>query len=105
MGIQQTLHEIAKFQFILAEGRKGNHLLFSPEMIRGAFAKNSEELGKLFQSKLEEINHALNYTFSLNTFEEKRDYIRTLNPEIQDALIFGYFQLLEGIEENEKIQH
>jgi len=96
MTINQTLHEIAKFQFILSEGRKGNHLLFSSEMIRGAFQKDSEQLRALFQTKLDEINAALNHTFSLQTFEEKRTYIGSLPEEIQHAMIFGYFQLLEG---------
>ena len=101
-SIQQTLHEIAKFHFILSEGRKGNHLLFSPEKIREAFSKNPEELKKLFQDKLDEINNALNQTFCLNTFEEKRKFLDTLTPEIQDAMIFGYFQLIDGAQQTEK---
>ncbi len=102
MSIEQTLHEIAKFHFVLSEGRKGNHLLFSSDMIRGAFSKQPEELGKLFQDKLEEINGALNQSFSIKSFEEKREYIRTLAPELQHAMIYGYFQLLEGNDSGEE---
>ncbi len=105
MSFEQTLHEIAKFQFILSEGRKGNHLLFNPDMIRGAFSKDQDELGKLFKEKLDEINKALNHTFSLCAFEEKRNYISTLSEEIQHALIYGYFQLLEGNGEKEKVMN
>ena len=96
MSIQQTLHEIAKFHFILSEGKKGNHLLFSPETIRQAFEKNPEDLKRMFQDKLDDINSALNHTFSLSTFEEKRGYLASLSPEIQHAMVFGYFQLIEG---------
>ncbi|HLG19865.1 MAG TPA: hypothetical protein VI895_08650 [Bdellovibrionota bacterium] len=105
MSMEQTLHEIAKFHFILSEGRKGNHLLFNPETIRDAFTKNPEDLKKMFQEKLDEINNALNHTFQLSTFEEKRNYISSLPAEIQHAMIFGYFQLLEGSEDQEKIIH
>lgn len=108
MSVEQTLHEIAKFHFILEEGRKGHHLLFNPEMIRCTFERDQAELLCLFQDKLGEINQALNHSFSLQTFEEKRDYIASLPVEVQHALIFGYFQLLEGnkaTEPEERILH
>jgi hypothetical protein len=99
MTVQQTLHEIAKFNFILEQGRKGNHLLFSSEIIRGAFSKSQPELMSLFQAKLDDINGALNQTFALSSFEEKRNYIDSLPPDVQHAMVFGYFQLLEGTNE------
>jgi hypothetical protein len=107
ISVEQTLHEIAKFHFILEEGRKGNHLLFSPEAIREAFLQDQAELLRLFQEKLNEINQALSQTFSLQSFEEKRDYIRALPADVQHALIFGYFQLLEGNagEPEERVLH
>jgi hypothetical protein len=106
-SIEQTMHEIAKFHFILEEGRKGNHLLFHPEAIREAFARDQAELLRLFQEKINEINQALNHTFSLASFEEKREYIRLLPADVRDALIFGYFQLLEGNagEPEERVLH
>ncbi|MFH1017192.1 MAG: hypothetical protein V1798_03295 [Pseudomonadota bacterium] len=107
LTLEKTLHELAKFQFVLSEGRKGNHLLFDSETIRGTFARDSAELSVLFQSKLEEINGALNQTFQFPSFEEKRRFIRTLPGELQQAMIYGYFQLLEGTEEEsvERILH
>lgn len=109
VSVEQTLHEIAKFQFILSEGRKGNHLIFSPDMIRAAFSREQNELVKLFREKLDEINKAVNHTFSLSSFEEKRNYIRSLPEDIRNPLIYGYFQLLEGndlVEEpRERILH
>ncbi len=107
MTLEKTLHELAKFQFVLSEGRKGNHLLFDSETIRETFQRDSSELSALFQSKIEEINTALNQTFQFASFEEKRDFIRTLSPDLRQAMIFGYFQLLEGTEEEsvERILH
>jgi hypothetical protein len=95
-NIDRTLREIAKFQFVLSEGRKGNHLLFDQEKIRGTFVKEPAELAQLFQNKLDEINAALNQTFQFETFEEKRTFINSLPEDIQQAMIFGYFQLLDG---------
>jgi hypothetical protein len=99
LTLERTLHELAKFQFVLSEGRKGNHLLFDPETIRVTFTRDPSELSVLFQSKMDEINTVLNQTFQFASFEEKREFIRKLPGEIQQAMVFGYFQLLEGMEE------
>jgi hypothetical protein len=94
-SVERTLHEIAKFHFILEEGRKGNHLLFHADAIRETFLRDPGELLRLFQGNIDEINRALNHTFSLPGFEEKRNYLRSLPADVQHALVFGYFQLLE----------
>jgi hypothetical protein len=99
LTVDKTLHEIAKFQFILEEGRKGNHLLFKSEAIRLTFSKDQAELLRLFREKLDEINLALNKSLTFESFEEKRDYISSLPDEIQQAMIFGYFKLLEAEED------
>ncbi len=98
LTLDTTMHEIAKFHFVLAEGRKGNHLLFDAETIRGTFTRQSEELTALLQTRIEEVNAALNQTFALATFEEKRKYIGSLAQDLQHAMIFGYFQILDGLE-------
>lgn len=95
-SLEKTLQEISKFHFILDEGRKGNHLLFSPELIRVTFSKDANELSSIFEKNIEHINVALNETFERKTFEEKRLYLESLSPELQSALVFGYFQLLEN---------
>ncbi len=96
MNLESTLSEIAKFQFILSEGRKGHHLLFDHESIKDAFKHKPEELMHTFETKLNEINEVLNEVFALKTFEQKRAYINTLSNEIKNALVYGYFQLLDG---------
>ena len=101
LTIEQTFNEISKFQFILTEGRKGNHLLFEPDTIRLAFRKDQGDLADLFEKEIERINEVLNHIFSLSTFEEKRSYLRTLPRDLQYAMVFGYFQLLDGQIEGE----
>lgn len=96
MTFENTLREISKFHFILSEGRKGNHLLFSPQIIRQTFEKNQVELAKSFEENLERINDILNHTFSIQSFEEKREYLGALPLDLQCTIVFGYFQLLDG---------
>jgi hypothetical protein len=94
-AVERTLREIAKFQFVLSEGRKGNHLLFEAETIRRTFLRDPNELAALFRGKIDEINVALNRTFEFETFEQKRDFLKSIPDDIQQALVFGYFQLLD----------
>ena len=104
ISLEETLQEISKFHFILSEGRKGNHLLFNPEIIRITFTRDEGDLFDLFEQKLDKINDVLNHSFSLKSFEEKRAYLSSLPTDLQCALVFGYFQLLDGqlIEEDEE---
>ena len=84
---------------------KGTTYYFCAPGCKAAFEKDSEKLRTLFNDKLDEINEVLNRTFSLPSFEEKRQYLASLRPDIQDAVVFGYFQLLEGSDNEEKPVH
>lgn len=96
MSVDQAMKEVSKFYLILSEGERGHHLLFSPEMIRMTFEKDSDELSKLFHDNLEEINRILNESMVFRNLEDKQDLIASQSEDIQRALVYGYFQLLEG---------
>lgn len=96
MDIADTFGELYKLNFILDEGRKGNHLLFNLEMIRLTFRDEHDSLLDLFEGRIEEINDVLNDLLLLDNFEEKKQYLQSLDNELQKAMIFGYFQLLDG---------
>ncbi|MCB0327304.1 MAG: hypothetical protein KDD52_06770 [Bdellovibrionales bacterium] len=96
LGIEETLAEISKFHFILEEGQKGLHILFSPEMIRETFSSQSQDLSDMFHDHLEEINKVINESFQFETIEEKRNYFASLSKDLQKALVYGYFQLIDG---------
>lgn len=96
MSQNQAMREVSKFYMILSEGEKGHHILFSPEMIRMTFEKDSSELSKLFHDNLEEINRVLNESMLIQNLDEKQDLIASQSEDLQRALVYGYFQLLEG---------
>lgn len=96
MTENQAMREVSKFYMILSEGEKGHHILFSPEMIRMTFEKDSSELSKLFHDNLEEINRVLNESMLIKNLDEKQDLIASQSEDLQRALVYGYFQLLEG---------
>lgn len=91
-----AMQEVSRFFTILSEGERGHHLLFSPEMIRMTFEKDSGELSKLFHDNIDEINRVLNQSMIFKTLDEKIDLIESQPLDMQRALVYGYFQLLEG---------
>ena len=90
------MNEVSNFFRILSEGERGHHILFSPEMIRMTFEKDSSELSKLFHDNIDEINRVLNQSMIFNTLDEKKDLIAAQTEDMQRALVYGYFQLLDG---------
>ena len=106
LNFDRTLAELAKFNFVLSEGRRGNHWLFDADLIRDTFSRNSDQLNLILRDRLGEINEALNKTFEHVTFEEKRRFIGTLPQDVRDGMIFGYFQLLDdGGDEAPRTNH
>jgi ketosteroid isomerase-like protein len=95
-SIEQAMREVSKFYLILSEGERGHHLLFTPEMIRMTFEKDVSELSKLFNDNLDEINRVLNQSMVAPGLDAKKDLIAAQSEDLQRALVYGYFQLLEG---------
>lgn len=95
-SVEDAMNEISKFYRIISQGERGHHVLFSPEMIHMTFEKDTSELSKLFHDHLDEINKVLNQGLIVKTLDEKRNLIESLPQDLQRALVYGYFQLLEG---------
>jgi hypothetical protein len=96
LSVNQAMREVSQFYLILSEGERGHHLLFTPEMIRMTFEKDANELSKLFHDNLEQINRVLNESMIIRDLDEKKDLIASQSEDLQRALVYGYFQLLEG---------
>lgn len=88
--------EMRKLEFILDSGERGNHLLFTPHMIHECYNNGEAQLNNLLEDNFDRIHEIINDTLFLQSFEEKRDYIRTLPNHLRHALIYGYFELIGG---------
>jgi len=84
-------------EFLIAEALKGNHLLFSNELIAEAFSRNLATLQAALESRRAEINRTVGELLSVGTLEEGRDFVSGLSRDVQHVLILLYFQLLEGV--------
>jgi hypothetical protein len=97
---------LSPLEYVIHLGTQGNHVLFDTERIRKAFAKEEEELACLGNERVEEVREAIRNIFSLPEFESKRDYISSLPTDIQDVLVYLYFQMIEkSIHLHQKSHH
>lgn len=106
LQVEDILGEVARFQSLLEEGKRGHHILFKPEMIKMAFDQPHEELNALLENQIENINRVINESFDYDSIEEKQDFFASQPIDLQKALVYGYFQLLESqMTESEKTLH
>jgi len=87
--------EMMPLEYVIHLGAHGSHVLFDNERIKEAFNKREEVLTDLGASMVTEVREAINEVISIPDFEGKKDYISSLNPELQDVLIHLYFQMVE----------
>ncbi len=87
--------DVTPLEYMIQLGANGNHVLFENERIKQAFRKREEELADIGNESMSEVREAINYVLQIPDFEGKKDYIRSLQPEIQDVLIYLYFQMIE----------
>jgi hypothetical protein len=86
---------ITPLEYVLHLGAQGNHILFDNDRIRKAFAKEEDELASLGNQRVEEVREAIRNILAIPEFENKKDYISSLPAEIQDVIIYLYFQMIE----------
>jgi hypothetical protein len=93
-------------EYVIHLGVQGNHVLFENQRIREAFAKAEDEIAVIGRRRGEEVREAVRQILTLPEFESKKEFIATLPPEIQDVLIYLYFQMIEKtIHSNQKLYH
>jgi len=84
-------------EFLIEEGLKGNHLLFSKERIIEAFSRSPGTLEHLLQSRRDAINEAVGTLLSQPNLEEGREYVLGLARDDQHILILLYFHLVDSL--------
>lgn len=97
--------EVTPLEYMIELGANGSHVLFENERIKQAFKKREEDLAHIGNESLSEVREAVNQVLNIPDFEGKKDYIRSLEPEIQDVLIYLYFQMIEKTMLLNQIQH
>ena len=85
-----------ELDFIVDCGSRGDHLLFSPNMIRSCFNLQEKDLSNLFEENFDKVQGILEDALEISDADERRKYIKNLPENLQNALIYGYFELIGG---------
>jgi|GEM_PF-5367942 len=106
LHVEEMLSEISRFQSLIDEGKRGHHLLFTPEMLKMELTDSHEILNELLEDQIDDINRVINESFDYESIEEKQDFFASQPHKLRKALVYGYFQLLDGqMSEAEKTAH
>jgi len=99
--------DLSPLEYVILLGTQGNHVLFENERIKEAFTQRREdELADLGSELVIQVREAVARVFAIPDFESKKEYIQKLPKEVQDVLIYLYFQMIEkNVLLNQKLYH
>ena len=98
--------EISPLEYVIHLGAHGNHILFDNDQIRQAFAGNEADLAELGSDKAVQVREAVRKIITIPDFEDKKEFISSLPKDVQEMLIFLYFQMIEKtVHLNQKRYH
>lgn len=93
--IENLSQHVIMLQYIIEMGMKGCHALFSPDEIKQAFNRDINELLNVDKKTIIEVNKAIQDIMEIRDFEDKKDYLKELNPLLRDIIIHLYFQMID----------
>ena len=88
-------NEFSPLEYLIHMGANGNHVLFDNNRIREAFGKTDSDLADLDSDTVSQVREAVSNIFNIPDFEGKKEFLESLPSEIQDVIIYLYFQMVE----------
>ena len=80
---------------LLDFGERGIHLLFDTSTIAEAFCQDAKHLRQVVDKHLDEIQVAVQHVLELGSAVAGREFIASLERELQHVLVLLYFELLD----------
>jgi hypothetical protein len=93
--VDNLSQHITMLQYLIEMGMKGSHVLFTPEEIKQAFNRDINELLNVDNKTIIEVNKAIQDVMEIKDIEDKKDYLKGLNPLLRDIIIHLYFQMID----------
>jgi hypothetical protein len=86
---------VQHFGFIINESLQGRHILFNTNMIRRSLSQDLGQYRSASAKKQLAVKTALDLLLKMPSLEEKRLFISSLSNDVQNLLIYFYFQFLD----------
>ena len=89
-------HSLDKIEVLLTQSMKGIHLLYDNDSIANILQIPTEELDFFNFENMDKIQELFSDLITKDSFEEKKAYIQTLNPDNYEILLRTYFHIVES---------
>ena len=89
-------HNLDKIEVLLTQSMKGIHLLYDNYTIAQILQTPTEEIDFFSDDKITRIQDLFSELIVKESFEEKTDFIKTLDPESYEILLRTYFHIVES---------
>lgn len=90
------LKNLEKMETLLEYSSRGIHILFEHQEIVEALNSSLEDKDFFDFAKMKKVQDSMTTLITKGTLIEKKDYLRTLDPDSKKMLIRTYFHLVES---------
>lgn len=84
--------QVDQVEYLLGQAVQGNHVLFSPELVRSAITNESS----FTDEDAYRVEPVLEKLIELPTLERKRAYLEQLDSSTLEAVVLAYFNIVEN---------
>lgn len=85
-----------KIEVLLTQSMKGLHLLYDNSTIAKILHTPTEELDFFNFENMDKIQELFSEFITKETFEDKKDFVNTLDPDSYEILLRTYFHIVES---------
>ena len=89
-------HSLDKIEVLLTQSMKGIHLLYDNDTIAKVLQTPTEEIDFFNGENIDRIQDLFSELIVKQSFEEKTQFIKTLDPESYEILLRTYFHIVES---------
>ncbi len=89
-------HTLDKIEVLLTQSMKGIHLLYDNNTIAKILQTPTDELDFFSNDNIDRIQGLFSELIIKESFEEKTQFIETLDPESYEILLRTYFHIVES---------
>jgi hypothetical protein len=98
--------QLEQMEYLLSQSAQGFHLLFDQSSVRKILSQPTESMDFFTFANLNKIQHILGEFLKKKTFNEKKQYLESLEPDNYELLVRSYFNIVDNtVMESTKLRH
>ena len=96
--IHVSKQQLSQVEYLIAQSKQGNHVLFGTELIRRIFSTRDLHCRqpKLSVEEAYAVEHHIERMILLPSLAEKRAYLENLESDTLERVVHAYFNIVEN---------